>query len=176
MDAVELLRFQLDAAFSMLHERVADLTDEEFWWEPSPDVWTIRELPDGRWAADYDEPDPVPAPLTTIGWRIVHILECKLMYDEYAFGEGRLRWDRDISSPRSAAEALQALDTNHARLASSVAELNEHDLDRQVMTNWGERWPAWRIIWTMIEHDLWHGGEIGALRDLYRSTRETGIA
>jgi len=37
-----------------------------------------------------------------------------------------------------------------------------------VLTNWGEKWPAWRIFWAMIEHDLHHGGEIGALRDLYR--------
>ena len=42
------------------------------------------------------------------------------------------------------------------------------------MTNWGEEWPAWRIFWTMIHHDAHHGGEIGALRDLYRVTRSAG--
>ena len=31
-------------------------------------------------------------------------------------------------------------------------------------------WPAWRIFWTMIHHDLQHGGEVGALRDLLRTT------
>jgi hypothetical protein len=36
------------------------------------------------------------------------------------------------------------------------------------MTNWGEEKPTWRIIWTMIEHDVHHGAEIGVLRDLYR--------
>jgi hypothetical protein len=35
-------------------------------------------------------------------------------------------------------------------------------------TNWGERCPARQIFWTMISHDLHQGGEIGALRDLYR--------
>jgi hypothetical protein len=34
----------------------------------------------------------------------------------------------------------------------------------------GERWPAWRVLWTMIDHDAHHGGEIGCLRDLYRVT------
>src|SRR5262245_23269499 len=29
-------------------------------------TWTVRQLPDGRWDADYTEPDPEPAPLTTI--------------------------------------------------------------------------------------------------------------
>jgi hypothetical protein len=40
------------------------------------------------------------------------------------------------------------------------------------MTNWGEEWPAWRIFWTMIHHDAHHGGEIGALRDLYRTSHD----
>jgi hypothetical protein len=168
MDALELLNQQLDGAFTMLRDRVDGLTDDEFWWSPAPgDVWTIREQEDGRWMADYEEPDPIPAPFTTIGWRVVHVSECKLMYDEYAFGPARLTWDRDLSSPHSAAEALADLDRHQERLIRSVQQLNVDDLDREVLTNWGEKWPAWRILWTMIHHDLWHGGEIGALRDLY---------
>ena len=41
------------------------------------------------------------------------------------------------------------------------------------MTNWGEEWPTWRVLWTMIDHDLHHGGEIGVLRDLYRERNMT---
>ena len=41
------------------------------------------------------------------------------------------------------------------------------------LTNWGEEWPTWRIFWTMIEHDIHHGAEIGALRDLLRVTGGT---
>jgi uncharacterized damage-inducible protein DinB len=171
MDALELFNRQLQAAFAMLRERVDGLTDEEFWWAPvGGDVWTVREQADGRWMADYEEPDPIPAPFTTIGWRLVHVLECKLMYEEYAFGAGQLRWDRDLSSPHSASEALAQLDRYQERLVRSVEGLTEDDLDREVLTNWGEKWPAWRIVWTMIHHDLWHGGEIGALRDLYLKT------
>lgn len=168
MDALELLNQQLDGAFTMLRDRVDGLTDNEFWWSPAPgNVWTIHEQEDGRWMADYEEPDPIPAPFTTIGWRVVHVLECKLMYDEYAFGPARLTWDRDLSSPHSAADALADLDRHQERLMRSVQQLNVDDLDREVLTNWGEKWPAWRILWTMIHHDLWHGGEIGTLRDLY---------
>ena len=53
-------------------------------------------------------------------------------------------------------------------LTAHLAGLDDAGLDRKVLTNWGERWPAWRIFWTMIDHDSHHGGEIGALRDLYR--------
>jgi hypothetical protein len=66
------------------------------------------------------------------------------------------------------------LDTGHALLTEDLAGSAEADLDRPVMTNWGEEWPAWRIFWTMIHHDAHHGGEIGALRDLFRVTRSAG--
>src|SRR4029079_15389458 len=49
----------------------------------------------------------------------------------------------------------------------------EADLDPGRITNWGEEWPTWRVLWTMIDHDLHHGGEIGALRDLYRERTMT---
>jgi len=32
-------------------------------------------------------------------------------------------------------------------------------------------WPAWRIFTTMIDHDAFHGGTIGYLRDLYYWSR-----
>ena len=66
------------------------------------------------------------------------------------------------------------LDAGHALLTEDLAEMDDADLERPVPTNWGEEWPAWRIFWTMIHHDAHHGGEIGALRDLYRATRGAG--
>ena len=145
-------------------------------WGPAPDAWTIRPLQDGRWAADYAEPDPIPAPFTTIGWRLVHVLECKLMYDDYAFGPGTHRWDVDVSSPHTAADAITQLEVHQERLMTHLRELTDDDLMKQVLTNWGERWPAWRIAWTMIHHlDLWHGGEIGALRDYYAISANPGV-
>jgi hypothetical protein len=42
------------------------------------------------------------------------------------------------------------------------------------VTDYAERWPAWRILWTMIDHDAHHGAEIGCLRDLYRATSAGG--
>ena len=130
----------------------------------------MRPTERGSWAADYEEPDPDPAPFTTIGWRLVHVAECKLMYQEYAFGDARLTWS-ELDSPHTAAAAVAAVDDGHELLIATLRSLDDDALDRTVPTNWGERWPAWRIFWTMIHHDLWHGGEIGALRDLYRTWR-----
>jgi hypothetical protein len=168
--AVELLGEQLLEAFAMLRDRLDGLTDEEFAWEPAPGAWTVHPNERGMWIADYAEPDPVPAPITTIGWRVVHVSDCKLMYREYAFGPGRLLWP-ELEAPHTAATALAALDEHHAALMSAIDGLaDDAALDEERMTNWGEPWPTWRILWTMVHHDLWHGGEIGAMRDVYRIT------
>ena len=97
----------------------------------------------------------------------VHVSECKLMYHDYAFGAAKLTWP-DIDSAHTAADAVAQLDQGHALLVRDLAGLRDADLDQPRLTNWGEQWPTWRVLWTMIDHDALHGGEIGALRDLYR--------
>lgn len=165
-----LLAHQLDDAYRMIRERVEGLTDDEFWWTAVPEAWTVRRHPDGRWAVDYEEPDPLPAPFTTIAWRLVHVAECKLMYHEYAYGPARLRW-LEIDSVHTARDAVAQLDHGHALLVADLAALDDEDLDQLRPTNWGEHWPASKIFWTMIHHDVHHGAEIGVLRDLYRLGR-----
>ena len=60
------------------------------------------------------------------------------------------------------------LEVGHGLLANDLASLGDDALERRVLTNWGEEWPAWRIFTTMTDHDRHHGAEIGVLRDLYR--------
>ena len=59
------------------------------------------------------------------------------------------------------------LDRSHLALAGTLNRLSDHDLEEPRQTNWGEMWPAWRIFWTMADHDAFHGGVIGYLRDLF---------
>ncbi|MFJ4100952.1 DinB family protein [Amycolatopsis japonica] len=65
----ELSRWQFDLTWSLFEYHLADLTSEDFFWEPTSLCWTIR--PDGTpdWADT--EPDPVPVP--TIAWLTWHI-------------------------------------------------------------------------------------------------------
>lgn len=170
--ATQLLASQMDEAYRFVHDRVQGMTDEEFFWEPVADSWTVRLGPDGRWSADYAEPNPDPPPFTTIAWRLVHLAECKVMYHEYAFGAATLIWP-DIDSAHTAEDAIAELERGQGLLMDALGGLADADLDTARMTNWGEEWPTWRILWTMIDHDLHHGGEIGALRDLYRERNMT---
>jgi len=61
----------------MLRARLDGLTDEEFAWEQAAGAWTVDPDDRGMWIADYENPDPIPAPITTIGWRVVHVSEGK---------------------------------------------------------------------------------------------------
>jgi len=173
MSRVELLLAQMDEVYGRLRRRLEGLGDAEYLWEPVAGGWAVRRDRSGGWVADYAEPDPDPAPFTSIGWRLVHLADCKLMYHEWAFGERRLTFP-DLAAPGTAAGAVARLEEGQGLLRAALAGLGDEELDGPRWTNWGERWPAWRVLWTMIDHDAHHGGEIGCLRDLYRVTAGAG--
>ncbi len=163
---VALLSTEMGEAYQTLRLRLEGLTDEEFFWEPVRECWTVRRFQDDHWIEDYADPAPHPPPFTTIAWRLVHVAACKVMYYEYAFGPGRLTWDR-LVIPHAAATAIGWLEEGHTKLQTALEGLTDADLDERRATNWGEQWPIWQIFWAMISHDLHHGAEIGCLRDLY---------
>jgi hypothetical protein len=76
----------LDRAWDPLTARLIGLTDAEYSWEPAPVVWTVRPGTDDVWRADWQEPEPDPAPLTTIAWRVWHIaVDCLDSYSSRTF-------------------------------------------------------------------------------------------
>ena len=84
MTRSERLAEQLDWYWHKnLRPRLDGLTDEEYFWEPVRGCWSIRPRDksaapisedSGEWAMDFASPDPVPAPVTTIAWRLAHII------------------------------------------------------------------------------------------------------
>src|SRR4029078_2395026 len=99
----------------------ADLSDHEFFWEPVANCWHIYRSATGTWTYDYAIPAPQPAPLTTIGWRLVHIASCKIMYYEYAFGEGKLTFP-ELVIPHTAVDALTWLEHGQELLSAALAQ------------------------------------------------------
>jgi len=95
-----------------------------------------------------------------------------VIYHEWAFGQRALTFP-DLAAPATAAGAVAPLEAGQRRLRDALAGLDDDGLDTLRWTNWGERWPAWRVLWAMVDHDAHHGGEIGCLRDLYRATAST---
>lgn len=166
--SVELLKVQMTDAWDGLSRSLVGITDNEFYWQPVQNCWTVHQDERGTWIMDYAEPEPDPPPFTTIGWRIVHTAACKWMYYEYAFGQAKLDWD-DLDIPHNAEGAFAWLESGHRKLMQELERLTDDDLNELRRTNWGEEWPTWRIFWAMIYHDLHHGAEMSCLRDLYES-------
>ena len=70
MSRVELLLAQMDEVYGRLRWRLEGSAATGYLWEPVPGCWTVHRDESGAWVIDYAEPDPEPAPLTTIAWRL----------------------------------------------------------------------------------------------------------
>jgi hypothetical protein len=173
--SVELLRQQWSASCERLLTRLSGLTDEEYLWEPVPDCWNVRPSAESpsRWTVDYPEVHPTPAPFTTIAWRLLHIADGNTIYLEHSFGP-RLRNFWDLAPHGDAAGAIEYLVESQGPVTSSLAQLDNEELDVQRPTHFGKPWPASRIFAVLITEQVHHGAEIGVLRDLYRY-RTAGI-
>lgn len=103
---------------------------------------------------------------------LAHLGLCKIMYREHAFGAAKMTWP-EAGAQVPEGEDLEIwrawLEAAHQQLRDSVAGLTDPDLDAPRLTNWGEQLPTRTIINVMIEHDLYHAGEINYIRGLYRA-------
>lgn len=163
------IRAQLQTHWTrQLRPRLEGLTDEEYFWEPVPGMWTVRPV-DGRFVSDFAVPPPEPAPVTTIAWRLGHVvflLEAGL----HRFGHPPI----DFQSFRyagTAEEALSQLDDAYQAWIDGVSGLGVDGLaepagpPNSMLADWST---AGIVLHTQREL-LHHGAEIALLRDLYRA-------
>jgi uncharacterized damage-inducible protein DinB len=153
-------------------DTLARLIEEAFDGDPSHSLpanlhdlreedWTATVAGSGRSIADI---------LEHVGWS-------KWMYEDYAFGSASMRGDQPPLVPEAGARArpreelLAWLKEGHIRWLVSVRALtDDSELDKDRLTNWGDRLPTRDIIRIMIAHDFYHAGEINHLRALLQST------
>jgi DinB superfamily len=93
----------------------------------------------------------------------------KFMYHDYAFGGATLTWEDPlvdgVDALASSVSAIAWLRAGQQRLCQSIAApVDDAELLRPRLTNWGEREETRWIIAVMIQHDLYHVGEINHLR------------
>ena len=124
----------------------------------------LRSVPDDAW---HRLPPGLSRSIESIA---VHVGACKIMYDDYAFGAGTLRFATPEVEPwptgtSEMGEVLPWLETTHRRLVDHVAALaDDAELDVPRRANWDELRPTRWLIAAMITHDAYHAGEINHLR------------
>ncbi|MCQ4209459.1 DinB family protein [Streptomyces longispororuber] len=174
-----LLADQLDWHWHhQLRRRLAGLTDDEYFWEPVPGSWNVRPRGTGTAAVqagaggltiDFAYPEPVPAPVTTIAWRLGHVLVGVLgARNASHFGAEPVDYASYVY-PGTAAEALDRLDAAYARWITGVRGLDEDGLARPCGPAEGPyaTEPMATLVLHINREMLHHGAEIALLRDLY---------
>ena len=116
----DLLLESFDYVWDRVRRRMDGLLQEEYLWEPVEGSWSIRET-DGVWRVERTSPEPSPAPVTTIAWRLWHIgSECLAGYTSRGLGDWVLdvqddEWYPDVD------DALAALDRAWAAFREGIA-------------------------------------------------------
>jgi hypothetical protein len=158
--------------------RLDGLTDDEYLWEPVPDAWSIRPRAEARspmaagggdLVADFEFPEPVPAPVTTIAWRLGHVI-VGIFGERNASHFGgppmdyfTFEWAADAKS------ALAQLDDGYARWVDGVRTLDDKGLAKPVGEAEGDfaALPYSALVLHINREVIHHLAEVALLRDLY---------
>ncbi|PZG21208.1 DinB family protein [Nonomuraea aridisoli] len=183
MNAAELdwnatLREQIQFHWNhQLRPRLDGLTDDEYFWSPVPDAWSVRprgsstapvQAGVGDFTIDYAFPEPVPAAFTTIAWRLGHVIVGVLAARNAAhFGAPPASYET-WQYAGTAAGVLDQLETQLDRWLTGVRDLGEAGLRVPV----GEKEPYPEapmadLVLHINRELIHHLSEVCLLRDLY---------
>ncbi|WP_460765105.1 DinB family protein [Mariniluteicoccus flavus] len=172
---------QLDHHWTtQLRPRLDGLTDDEYRWEPVAGAWNVHPMGTGAtpMAAgagdieiDFAFPEPTPPPVTTIAWRLGHVIVGVLaMRNADHFGHPETSYQAwDYAG--TADGALDQLDEQYARWVAGVHGLDVEALARPCHE--GEpggpyfELPMLDLVLHINREVIHHGAEIALLRDLY---------
>ncbi len=169
----DVLRWQLATAWTVIRRTLAGLSDDQYFWEPVPGCWSVRRRSEtsaplvwgkGDWVVENSWNPPVPPPVTTVAWRLMHGYDCLNDYVARGLHLGPQDWN-EIEVPGDAAGAV-------ALMTDLVARIDDHlrscDDERLRVGAAGDDRPAWGAVGYGFLEATHHCAEIGVLRDLYR--------
>lgn len=163
-----------------LRDRLDGLTDDEYFWSPVPDAWSVRprgtsaapvQVGAGDFTMDYAIPEPVPAAFTTIAWRLGHVIVGVLAARNAShFGAPAASYDT-WEYAGTAAGALDQLEAQVAVWTAGVLALDEAEL--RVPVGAKEPYPdspMADLVLHIHRELIHHLSEVCLLRDLYLHT------
>lgn len=172
IDVVSELAEQLDLHWrTQLRPRLDSLGDDEYFWQPVPGCWTVHR--DG--GIDFEYPAPQPEPVTTIAWRLAHVIVGVLAMRNHAHFGGPPADYQSWSYATDAATALRQLDEAYRHWIDGVRSLDEARLAAPVGPAegpWAQS-PMVTLVLHINREVIHHGAEIALLRDLYTHMKES---
>lgn len=174
-----LLLEQLDFYLrTHLFPRLHGLQDDEYFWKPAPDCWSVVDGP-GGWELEQAWPEPDPPPVTTIGWRLAHIAASNIGTRANAFFghlhvPGAATFNDPGFAPAIPGSAEDAIGLPHEvweLWRDGLAGLGDGTLLAPIgpFGGWFADEPLAALVLHVSRETMHHGGEIGVLRDLYRA-------
>ncbi|MGE5135658.1 MAG: DinB family protein [Gemmatimonadota bacterium] len=166
-----------------LRPRLAGLTDDEYFWEPAADCWSVRprgqgsapvQAGSGGFTIDFAFPEPDPPPVTTIAWRLAHIIVGVFGMRVAGHFGGPPAGYQTFEYAGTADGALAQLDEQYAAWQAGVRGLGEDGLARPcgpAEGPFGDR-PMAALVLHINREAIHHGAEIALLRDLWLRTRQ----
>jgi hypothetical protein len=136
-----------------LRPRLAGLSDEEYFWQPAPDCWTVSP--------------------TTIAWRLGHLAEGLASMNGTHFG-GPTTSVETYDYAGTGEQALRQLDDAYGAWVSGVRALGDAGLARPQGAasppEFADAPVARLVLYTSVEN-FHHGAEVCLLRDLFLRRR-----
>jgi hypothetical protein len=168
---------QWDYVVGVLTDRLAGLTDEEYLWQPAPDVWTVRPNPaGGRNLVDSEvwAPTGAAAPVRTIAWSVGHLGSGVAIRTDWLVGGHRAE-STDFDWPLTADAGIRLMLDGLALWRNGLATMTDADLDTVGRSAYPHgldpELPLIEIVWWVAKELIWHSAEIWLMRDLYASGR-----
>ena len=165
---------------NQLRPRLDGLTDAEYFWQPVDGCWTISRRGEssapisvgaGEFTMDYSMGQPQPEPVTTIAWRLAHIIVAVFAMRNATHFGGRLADYRTWEYAGTAKDALAQLDEAHAAWIAGVRGIGADGL---AWCTGGEEAdgefadvPFAALVLHIHREVIHHGAEVSLLRDLY---------
>ena len=122
-----------------LRPRLSGLTDDEYFWEPVEGCWNVQprgvstapiQAGSGAFTIDFALPKPDPPPVTTIAWRLGHVIVGVLgTRASNHFGDRSIDY-QTFDYAGTAADALHQLDEVYAAWTGGVRALGTGGLTR----------------------------------------------
>ncbi|WP_250034819.1 DinB family protein [Paractinoplanes maris] len=150
---------------NQVRARLDGLTDDEYFWSPVPGAWTVR--PEDN-SIDYAFPQPIPAPFTTIAWRLGHVIVGVLaMRNAAHFGAPAASYGK-WRYATTAAEAMAQLEEQLGVWLDGVRSLGSDGLARPCGdTEPYPELPMAALVLHIHRELIHHLSEVCLLRDLH---------